>query len=348
VKKTIAALSASVLGIGGAVAAAAAPALAVAPKCTESLQHEVNPSVSPTDSWYMECIPQYGMGKAEFTITTDSTHRFPAGYSLDDGHQSVTSSPTAAQVKAYFQAEASEESLAATYTGAFVNLTEASTDSTTTSQVYGIDDSTPFGATVAYPIESVGLATGELPADCTPSGSGATYEGEYKVVFGTTTTHFTQVIDSVAHSVTVAYTPPPLYLGLNFDSSSAFGFDESKPLCASSGALTNFAADYDPSGPDDGFDWASIALNATTLPPTLETLSPADGPITDLSDADSFFAATVTNFGSFATTSTPVLATTGTDPRPAGTLGAGLLSVGILAMIVGVVRRRRRSILDPH
>lgn len=348
-KKTVAAISASVLGIGGAIVAAAAPASAAIPTCSNVLQHEVDPSVTPADSWYMECIPKYGMGKAEFTITTPSTDPFPASYALDNGHQTVTSTPTAAHVKAYFKPEAELIGESLTYTGAFVDLAEDSTDSTSTSQVYGTDLSSPVETTVAYPITSVGLATDGLPADCTPLGSGATYDGEYKVTYGPTTTHFSETIDNVVHAVTVTYTPPPLYLGLNFNSADeALGFDETKPLCASSGGQTNFAPDFDESAPDDGIDWVSVAYNATTLPPTLETLSPANGSIGDIiddPDPGALITATTTNFGSFAATSTPVLATTGVDAGPAGSLGAGLLSLGIIATGISVVRRRRRPLL---
>lgn len=352
-KKTIAAISASVLGIGGAVVAAASPASAAPPKCTESLQHEVNPTVSPADSWYMECIPQYGMGKAEFTITTNAAHPFPAAYELDNGHQKVTSTPTAAQVKSYFSAEAVDGGLDPVYTGAFVDLGEDPTVSTSTSQLYGGPGSgggVGFGSTVAYPIVAVGQATSGLPADCTPLGSGATYEGEYKVTFGPTTTHFSQTINDVVHSVTVTYTPDPLYLGLNFDSAQELDLDESLPLCTSSGGETNFAPAYDDSDPSSAqsLAWVSAAYDATTLPPTLETLSPGAGPIGDFSDPEDFLAGTTTDFGAFAATSTPVLATTGLDTRPAGTLGAGLLSLGILATLVGVVRRRRRALSEPR
>jgi hypothetical protein len=351
VKKTIAAISASVLGIGGAVGAAASPASAVVPACSNSLQHEVNPTVSPTDSWYMECIPQYGMGKAEFTTTTDAANPFPDGYELDNGHQSVTSTPTASQVSAYFSAEATDAGLDPTYTGAFVDLSEDPTVSTATSQVYdSADVFDGLAMTVAYPIVAVGQATDGLPAACTPDGSGATYEGEYKVTFGPTTTHFSQTIDDVVHSVTVTYTPDPLYLGLNFDDAEELYFDESKPICTSSGGETNFSPFLDEGDPEsaDSINWIVAAYSATTLPPTLETLSPAAGGIGDLSDPEDFFSGTTTDFGSFATTSTPVLATTGLDTRPAGTLGAGLLSLGILATLVGVVRRRRRSLPDPR
>jgi hypothetical protein len=343
VKKTLAAIAASALGLGSALAVGGAPAQAVTPKCTNSTQHEVNPAVSPTDEWYMTCIPQYGMGKAEFTITTGASDPFPAGYSLDDGHQTITSTPAAAQVKSYFNTQWTTFSPTepASYDGAFVNLTDP-TVSTATSQLY---DGTADGDTpmmVAYPIESAGMAPDGLPADCTPSGSGATYNGEYEVVYGPTTTHFSQTIGDVVHSVTVTYTPPPLYLGLNFDSADpGTPFDESKAICASSGGQTTFAPDFDASDTVVADDWILAAVNAITFPSTLETLSPADAAPADPRDPDDVVASTTTDFGSFAATSTPVLATTGVDEESGGEVGYGLLATGAILASIGFIRRRR-------
>jgi hypothetical protein len=339
VRKTIAAISASVLGIGGAVMAGAAPASAAMPTCTDATQHVLNPNVTAGDTWYMPCIPQYGMGKAEFTITTPASDPFPADYSLADGHQTVTSTPTQTQVHDYFEPLWEEFGSAggADFSGAFANITEDTADATATSQPYVPDFLEPSAMDVAFPIVSVGLAAAGLPASCTPMGSGATYQGEYEVTYGSTTTHFSQTIDDVARSVTITYTPAPLYIGLNFTGGAGDEeFDTTMPICASSGGNTTFAAD------ESDIDWDVAAYNATNLPPVLETLSPASGDLSLSSDPAEVIAATTSDLGSFTETSTPVLATTGVNTEPDGTLGAGLLSVGILATLVGVVRRRRR------
>ncbi|HEX4058882.1 MAG TPA: hypothetical protein VHX87_11275 [Galbitalea sp.] len=337
-RKTIAALSASLLGISGAVIAAAGPAVAVTPTCTDATAHVVNPSVSPGDDWYMTCIPKYGMGKAEFVITAPADDPFPDTYSLTDGHQTVTSTPTASQVHAYFEPLWDEAYTpgAATYTGAFMNLSEDTGDATPTSQPYTPAVLGSGSMTVAYPIKSVGPATSGLPAGCTPDDSGATYQGEYEVVYGTTITHFAETIGDVVRSVTVSYTPPPLFIGLNFTGSpGSEALDTSMPICTSAGGTTTFAEN------DLSVFWGVAEGNATTLPTIVETLSPANGTF-EPGDPEASARATTTFLGAFAVTSTPVLATTGVDPGPATATGVGLLAVGILATLVGVVRRRRR------
>jgi hypothetical protein len=323
--------------------AGAAPAQAALPKCTDATDHVVNPSVSPSDDWYMTCIPQYGMGKAEFILTAPADDPFPAGYSLTDGHQTVNSTPTAAQVHAYFEPLWDEAHTAgtATYTGAFMNLTEDATDATPTSQPYAPPTLGSGAMTVAYPIKSVGPATSGLPADCTPSGSGATYQGEYEVVYGATTTHFSETIDNVVRSVPVSYTPAPLFLGLNFTGTAGSEtLDGLMPICASSGGTTTFAEN------DTSIFWDVAASNATTDASIMETLSPANGTF-DPGDPTSIIRATTTSFGVFAVTSTPVLATTGVDPTPATELGVGLLSAGAILGAIAIFRRRRRSRVSP-
>jgi hypothetical protein len=341
-RKTIAAISASILGVGGALVASAAPANAVLPACTDATDHVVNPSVDPSDDWYMTCTPQYGMGKVEFTITTDAAHPFPAGYALNDGHQTVTSTPTSATVENYFQPLWNVDNSAFTdsFTGAFMNLTETSSTGDNLSQTYGGGEGGSVEqTTMAFVIQSVGKAA-SLPADCTSDPSDPTYQGEYEVTYEPTTTTFTETINSVVHKVTVTYTPAPLFLGLNFDTSGdgndEDGFDATKPICSSSGGITNFAV----SEADDGDAWFAAAfLSATNSPDYMSTLDP-------LAEFNGF--ADAPTIGPFAVTSTPTLATTGVDPGPAGIAGIGLLALGILATIIGVIRRRKRLPLAPH
>jgi hypothetical protein len=342
-RKTIAAISASILGVGGALAASAAPASAAPlPDCDNATDHVVNPSVDPLDAWYMTCIPQYGMGKVEFTITTDAAHPFPAGYALNDGHQTVTSTPTSATVENYFQPlwNVDNSAFADTFTGAFMNLTETSSTGDHLSQTYGGGNGGSLEqTTMAFIIQSVGKAA-SLPADCTSDPSDPTYQGEYEVTYKPTTTTFTETIDSVVHKVTVTYTPAPLFLGLNFDTSGdgndQDGFDTSKPICSSSGGITNFAS----SQADDGIAWFGAAyLAATNTASFMTTLDPL---------AEYNGVAIAPTIGPFAVTSTPTLATTGVDPGPAGAAGIGVLVLGIIATLVGVVRRRKRMPLAPR
>jgi hypothetical protein len=328
-KKTLAAIGASVLGLAGALGATAAPASAALPACTDATDHVVNPAVSASDDWYMTCIPQYGMGKAEFSITTPASDPFPAGFSLDDGKQAVVSTPSTAQTQQYFTPlYAIDHSDTPVFTGPFLNLVMDGS-STPTEQSYGKD--TTLAA--AYPVVSVGKSTAALPAECTPaSDPGATYEGEYVVTYAPVTAKFSETVGNIVRSVTVTYTPAPLFLALNFDTTAAGsnGFSTSLPQCVTAGGNTTFAA-----GSADFIEFIFITGGVATYDPNeLITLDPATAnPAVDGATLGS-------QMGAFAATSTPVLATTGVDAVPAGVLGLSLLATGVVAFVFG---RRRRA-----
>ena len=328
-KKTLAAVGASVLGLAGALGAAAAPASAVLPSCVDATDHVVNPAVSASDDWYMTCIPQYGMGKAEFSITTPASDPFPSGFSLDDGHQTVVSTPSTAQTQQYFTPlYAVSHSDTPVFTGPFLNLAEDAS-STATEQSYGND--TTMAA--AYPVVSVGKSTAALPAACTPaSDPTATYEGEYLVTYAPVTAKFSETVGNIVRAVTVTFTPAPLLLALNFDTtaSGSNGFSTSLPQCVTAGGNTTFAA-----GSADFVDFIFITGGVATFDPNeLITLDPAT------TDPAAAAASPVSRMGAFAATSTPVLATTGVDAGPAGVLGVSLLATGVAAFVFG---RRRRA-----
>ena len=70
-KKSVALASASVLGVGAvALGGTSAQAAPVVDACTTANDHTISyPDIG--DNWYMDCIPQYGLGKVEFTIGSD-------------------------------------------------------------------------------------------------------------------------------------------------------------------------------------------------------------------------------------------------------------------------------------
>jgi LPXTG-motif cell wall-anchored protein len=322
-KKNIAALGASILGLVGALGASAAPASAALPACGDATDHVVNPAVAPGDDWYMTCIPQYGLGKAEFTISPTAGNTFPAGYSLDDGHQTITSTPSAATLEAYFGPFYDVDGHGTPpFDGALLDLVLDS-GATPTSQSYG------NGSTMleAYPIVSVAKVTTGFPAACTPGVTPPTYQGEFLITYGSVTTTFSESIGATVQNVTVTATPAPMYLGLNYDTSvgGLDGFDTTKALCASSGDQTRFAATQ----ASDTIDYGLIAAGAATNDP---------GYLTTLDPATSF--PPVNSDGNFTVTSTPVLAETGVNATPAGILGGSLLVAGLGAVAFG--RRRRR------
>ena len=319
-KKSIAALSASILGVSGAVIAAAAPAdAAPLPACTSIDDHVVSADAN-TQSWYMDCIPQFGLGKAEFTIT--STTPYPAGYTLTDGHQTVTSSVDDTAAAAYLGDSKSE------LYGAFAFL-EENGGSTPTSQTY----SGPIGSMQGiFPIAGVAsLDPADLPAGtsgCFPNGT-ETYAHAYTVTFSPVTTTIKETIDDKVWTTVVTATPQPLILGLNFVASPGVGFDTTAAQCASSGGTTVVAEN------GSSANWTAVSEDEATLNSTILDENSLD-PSGDGSEFE---------FGSFATTNTPVLAETGYDAAPAELLGGGLLFGGmalIALRFVGSVRRRAR------
>jgi hypothetical protein len=325
-KKTVAAIGASVLGLSGAVVAASAPASAVEPECTNVSQHVVSASADGSQNWYMDCVPQYGMGKAEFTITTTSPDTFPSGYSLTDGHQTVTSNVDSAAADTYLGLDS------ASTDGAFYRLDDLS--DSTTSQTYGSASDTQEGI---FPVQSVGKLTTPLPAGCFPDTEAPeTYEGAYVVTFKPTTTTFTETVNGQTYTATVKATPAPLELGLNF---SEGALDSSAPLCAVDGSSVAQGDDS-----EDGA-WGTISMDEATLGSGIATFT-LDPALSDVSDLGSFAVTvgdpTVTTppTSTTTTTSEPSLAFTGVDPVPAGVLGGSLLAAGLAFFVYGRVRRR--------
>jgi hypothetical protein len=326
-KKTVAAIGASVLGLSGAVVAASAPASAAEPACTNVSQHTVSATADGSQDWYMDCIPQYGLGKAEFTITTTSPDGFPGGYDLSDGHQTVTSNVDTAAAAAYFGQNP------ATAAGGFLNLGAAS-PATSTSETYGGGDSSQHAI---FPIASVGKLATALPASCFPNTeTPETYEGIYVVKFKPTTTTFTETIGGKTVTATVTATAAPLELGLNFVGGA---LDSTAPLCAASGGVVLEADNAEATG------WSTLEMDEATLNSFMtQSLDPsADGSTVDLGT----FAATVGDptvttppTSTTTTTSEPSLAFTGVDPVPAGVTGGSLLAAGLAFFVYGRVRRR--------
>lgn len=330
-KKAVAAISASILGVSGAAFAAAAPANAVPPlpNCTNIDQHTVSANAN-TQDWYMDCIPQYGLGKAEFTIT--STAGFPAGYSLTDGHQTITSTVDDATAAAYLGVPTTD------LEGQFELLAEEA-GSTPNSQTYGTNPAPVPQTHGIFPITSVAtLDPADLPAGvdgCFPNTSTPeTYAHAYTVTFSPVTTTFKQTIDGKVWTTVVTATPAPLILGLNFVASPGVGLDPTAAQCASAGG-TALVADNNSA---DG--WVDVSEDEATL----------DDFFAGTNSLDPSGNASGSNLGTFAT-SDPALASalpeTGVDATPAGVLGGGLLFGGIaliaLRFASSARRRARRS-----
>lgn len=210
VKKTLAAVGASILGLGS-VGVAAAPAQAAdLEPCTSASQHDVtgNTTASP---WYSDCVPQFGLGKVEFSI--DSDVDFPDGFAdLTDPSVEVES--------ALDSEAATEYSDGNVVTNGFAAL-ERTQGGTARSQTYS--------GQIAFAVAGVGPAPeSEWPAGCFPDDT-TTYGAMWKVSYVPTTVTFSQVVDGEEWVYSITSAPPPLYLGLPVTEGS------SDATCASSG-----------------------------------------------------------------------------------------------------------------
>jgi LPXTG-motif cell wall-anchored protein len=210
--KTSAAIaSTSIVGLGLAtLAAVPAQAAEVTTPC-ESVEGHYPSETGVSDNWYMDCVPQYGLGKVEFTI--DSDVDLPAGFApLEDASVTSTSANTGPAATEYFESMSP--------IAGFTHLEE----------VGGSATERHYQGTMMFAISGVSaIDVSALPDDCDPGP----YANAYRVDYLPATVTFTQTIDGVTWTTVVTYTPSPLYLGLNF-ADDPFDFDGSAVQCASS------------------------------------------------------------------------------------------------------------------
>ncbi|MCU1469996.1 MAG: hypothetical protein JWQ39_1145 [Glaciihabitans sp.] len=324
-KKTIAVASAAFIGMVGAVAtgssAQAADTVTVpgaGNECTTSAQHFLSTTADGTQGWYMDCIPQYGMGKAEFTITSENadhpTRTFPTGFTLtDSATTTTTTTDDKSAIAAYFTPSM--------FTGAFTGFASKSTTDPAHSLAYQ--------GYVALPVISVvHTDISKLPAACTSAAQ--TYTGVYAINFKPVTTTFTKTISGIKWKYKVTATPHTLFLGLNF----ASGNFTDAPQCAATAGASLYAG-----GIADGANYFTITNDNATLDGS-NTLDPFVGPF--LSSADLGIIAPAAD----PPVAGPSLALTGINAAPAEWLGGGLIAAGLLFLglrFAGFGRRRRHA-----
>ena len=321
-KKTSAVVAVTTLGVASVAAGAAAPALAdpVTTPCADVSEHVLADPLP--DNWYMPCVPQYGIGKAEFTI--ESSTAFPDGFlDLDDDGVTKTSAVDPAVIGAYLQTD----SLPMISAGTRISATP-------TTQTYSAQLVAPItGVDVVDPLD----LDPAIAAECDPTGWTTPI---YRATYGEVSTTFSQNIDGVAWDFTVHGTPPPSYFFLQFDPLAAVGFPvlpwavppvaPNSPFCVTDGEHT-LAGSADDGGVIDVQDIMSI--EAGFVPPfamliPVDFIDPdADVPLPDL--------------GTFALTpADPQLAATGIDAAPYLISAGALGGLGILFAVLGYRRRR--------
>jgi hypothetical protein len=247
VKKTLAAIGASTFGIAMVGAGAAAPAVAadVTTPCTDITEHVFATGELP-DNFYLECVPQYGLGKAEFTIVpseTDPTATFPEDF-LDLADEDVAKTTT----------------VAPGFSEYFTGIPSPIFPSTILEED---DFHQTYGATIVAPITGVaGVTDATLPeavaAACLVEPG--LYGSAYVATFGPVDTTFTQTVDGKDWVYEVSATPKPTYFFATFDL-VAGGVDDTEPWCVTDGDHT-FAPLGGPPGPSNEL----FALVFHTLP----------------------------------------------------------------------------------
>ncbi len=347
-KKTLAALGASVLGLGAA-AVPAASAVAAPPlePCTDILD-QVESIGDFNEVWLGDCIPQYGLGKVEFTIVADEDNPatpLPEGFTdLNDAFLSedspVATSTTldTAAIEAYFFDTEAEGIMPIT--------------------AIALDDETPesqtYVALTVVPIASTGQATAEnTPADvvsaCEISWPAPEDEAPDTIgwfaTFDPVDTTYTQTVGAAQWTYTITGQSNPSYFFFTYDS-----VDDEEYVCVTDGE----SVISEPLDSIEGIEELIVFLGAMPfISPDVcfcEIPSSFEQAVAEFEAGDgSSFAAIgdsgLYDLGIFGP-SKPQLAATGAD---AGSLlvpaliAGGVVIVGGTLITLAVVRRRRSN-----
>ena len=320
-KKTLAAIGASVLGLGSVAAGAAVPANAIGPTegdCAD-IQAQIAATGNVTSNWFQDCVPQYGIGKAEFTIVPDEdnpTEEFPAGFvdlnELEDSPISVTSSLDMAALGSYFSGIEAPEIVPPIFP-------IETLESTPTSRTYG--------ASIFAPIATIGLAT-DVPASVAAACSVDTvvYSGSWAATYEPIDTTFSQTVDGKAWDYTITGTPKPSYFFIE---------GEGDGFCITDGEYT-----ITEDGAGSSIIQTLFGGVFTYIPGTIE-----EGPA-DLQSLGVFSRNGIEPAPVPAPAPAPQLAATGTDAAslaPSGLLAAAVLTAGGALVALGARRKRRNA-----
>ena len=292
-KRSIAAIGAAVIGLTGAVVASAPAQAATTPDCTSTSDHELKADPSAGD-FYFDCIPQYGTGKAELSLS--NSVGIPDDFSILDSADATLNGSV-------------ENDAASAYIGQSVNsgvIIGGTDQADATSQ--------KVSAILATPIASVKkISRASLPSACTQSN--AAYDGAYKITYAPisitakTTPASGQTADGQPGKYFFAVRPAALYLGLNFSGSS---FDGTAAQCSVSGKTVRFGADNSEA---NGSQWNEVITDANALRSTIST---APAKLTEVGAPAKVTVPKSIGYG------TPSLKVSVSGGRPNGTLTVGV------------------------
>lgn len=315
-KKTLAAGSAVALGfVGAAVPFASLPAhAAVAPMCDTNGSMISNPA--DMDNWYQSCVPQFGSGKTEFTISSDVD--FPADFKdLSDPSVTVETTTDLNNLYLYF---GGVTWFTSEPTSPFYNLMRIDDGSDPKVQRYSADSYPDSPNVTAYSYFTVDTASkvtsAELPTECLDYGTSSDYGDIYKATFKPIDVTFSQTVNGENWSFHVVITPQPMYIAgtLEFNG-SADQWSNSTPMCVVQGTFVS-------GGPANGNTGYSSAQAAASM------LNPYSS---NTWDGDSYYV------GDYPRSVTALPATGLELVAPMGVAG-GLLLAGLSVL---AIRRRR-------
>ncbi len=313
-KKSMAIAGAGTLGLVAAGAGAATPAVAadVTTPCATFGDHVFAAPGETPDNWFAECVPQYGIGKAEFTISSDID--FPGGFApLDDPSVTITTE-YGDEAAAYFGNDDD--------TAPFFDLSFNPDGSTPASQRYD--------ANIAAPVTGVASAGGwsDLPEEIQLACEGSVpFAQAHVATFGSAGATFSQVVDGEEWVYDVRVTPDPVYFLLTLDAENGGTYAD---ICITDGERTFVgqgeggefeAREVPPFVPDPSGPWAEYIGDFPRVTVTPEpTTPPAPVPMPEEPEA-------------------PELAATGLEVAPLVGSGISLLGLGLLAL----TGRRRKT-----
>jgi LPXTG-motif cell wall-anchored protein len=268
-----------------------------------------------SQSFVLPCVPQYGLGKIEFTISSD--HDLPPGFALEDGLATAVTDDFDINDVVDYAGVGAADTLSLQSNSAFQSMYRVDDGSDPTSATYQ--------ALLILPLESVEVVdVADLPAECT-----GTYTHAYRVAAQSRTTTFTGQTGLTAWSVPITVAPTPIQFAINM---SADGTTTNGDSCISILDQTQpISGVYDP-----------FFYKAGTMLLLGLGVFAAAGLTGDLNLPFDFSVQTTPVETDVTVTETPALPNTGVDGRSIATTAAGAASL----LLVGgylVIRRRRRS-----
>ena len=249
-KNIMSAGSAVALGVASVIAplvAVPANAVGTAPVCDPGEVAEIS---GDFNNWYQSCVPQFGLGKVEFTISSETD--FPADFKdLTDPAVNVTTT-TDLDLLNLFLGSSDVDS-------PFLGLSRTDDGSNPKLQQYEATSMVTSSETslAAFKIAAVSeLSPAEAPAACDAFlGVGESYPRVFSVTFEPLDVTFSQTVNGEEWIYRVVMAPGTQYVAGTLPAGEE-AWEQSEPLCVSQG--TYLAGGSSPSQIGDPWFYAAF------------------------------------------------------------------------------------------